>query len=183
MLRETAAPSFGCLSFSERRVSHVEKDSVRDDAGNGDFRRSGVGYVELGVRCVTALTRFTTDAQIKIQTPSDGKVQSLPNQAVDVLVQRVEIEPGGYSGWHSHPGQGFVVPTAGEVEIYDGDDPTCTPKIAGVDKEVRSYIEPANHIHYARNVGTVKYEAVATFLLPVGAPSRTDEPSPGNCPF
>jgi hypothetical protein len=133
--------------------------------------------------CVTALTRFTTDAQIKIQTPSDGKVQSPPNQAVDVLVQRVEIEPGGYSGWHSHPGQGFVVPTAGEVEIYDGDDPTCTPKIAGVDKDVRSYIEPANHIHYARNVGTVKYEAVATFLLPVGAPSRTDEPSPGNCPF
>jgi len=45
------------------------------------------------------------------------------------------------------------------------------------------FTEEPGHVHFVRNEGTVPYEAYATFVLPVGVPSRTDAPSPGNCPF
>jgi hypothetical protein len=84
------------------------------------------------------------------------------------------------SGWHSHPGSGIVAVRSGIVAIYDGDDPTCTPNYVSAGEV---FIEEPGHVHFVRNEGTVAYEAYATFVLPVGVPSRTDEASPGNCPF
>lgn len=40
-----------------------------------------------------------------------------------------------------------------------------------------------SHKHIARNEGATDLVLYATYLLPVGAPLRTDEPAPGNCAF
>jgi hypothetical protein len=45
----------------------------------------------------------------------------------DLYVTRNAIDPGGQSGWHTHPGPSVVIVTAGEVTVYDGDDPQCRP--------------------------------------------------------
>ena len=103
-----------------------------------------------------------------------------PPALSDILVQQVTAPPGGYSGWHSHPGTGLVAVRAGVVAIYSGDDPTCTPKYVAAGG---AFIEEAGHVHMVRNEGTVPYEAYSTFVLPAGIPSRTDEPNPGHCPF
>lgn len=126
----------------------------------------GSGFV------ATVLQRSTTDARIKIQTH--------PHDLSDILVQQVTIQPGGNSGWHSHPGPGMVAVKAGMVALYSGDDRTCTPKYVTAGN---AFFEEANHVHFVRNVGGVAYEAYATFVLPVGAAARTDEPDPGNCSF
>jgi quercetin dioxygenase-like cupin family protein len=120
----------------------------------------------------TALVRSTAAVRINIKTH--------PHELNDVQVQSVVGQPGGYSGWHSHPGLGIVAVRAGVVAYYDGDDKTCTPKFIGAGEV---FTEEAGHVHFVRNVGTVAYEAYATFILPVGVPARTDQPSPGNCPF
>ena len=120
----------------------------------------------------TPLVRSTAAVRINVKTH--------PHTLNDVQVQSVVGQPGGYSGWHSHPGYGIVAVRAGTVAIYDGDDPTCTPRYVSAGEV---FTEEPGHVHFVRNEGTVAYEAYATFILPVGVPSRTDAASPGNCPF
>ena len=47
----------------------------------------------------------------------------------DVFVNSNSAIPGGFSGWHSHPGLSIVSVTQGAVWLYDADDPTCAPTI------------------------------------------------------
>jgi len=135
-------------------------------AGGGVWANPGFMFV------TTPLVRSTAATRISIKTR--------PHTLNDVLVQSVVGQPGGYSGWHSHPGYGIVAVRAGVVAIYDGDDPTCTPRYIGAGEV---FTEEPGHVHFVRNEGDVPYEAFATFVLSVGVPSRTDEPDPGHCPF
>ena len=121
---------------------------------------------------ITPLVRSTAAVRINIKTH--------PNTLNDVLVQSVVGQAGGYSGWHSHPGLGIVAVRSGIAAVYDGDDPTCTPKYVAAGEV---FTEEPGHVHLVQSVGTVAYEAYATFVLPVGVPVRIDEPNPGNCPF
>ena len=136
----------------------------------------------------TVLQRSITDTQIEIVVGPPARVHSYDDDddedngpvLHDILVQQVTAQPGGYSGWHSHPGPGLVAVKAGVVAIYSGDDETCAPKYVAAGS---AFVEEAGHVHFVRNEGTVPYEAYATFVLPVGVPGRTDESNPGNCPF
>jgi hypothetical protein len=50
----------------------------------------------------------------------------------------------------------------------------------------QAFIQPAGHVHFARNPSTsVSTEVWVTYLdvAPGSASPRIDEPSPGNCPF
>jgi quercetin dioxygenase-like cupin family protein len=129
----------------------------------------------------TPLVRSTSVIGIHAMTNHlriDDKVA--PAQVNDVLIQKVLSPAGGSSGWHYHPGLGVVAIKSGIIENYDGDDPTCTPKIYGPGDV---FTEMPGHIHFVRSIGPADYEAYAMFVLPVAVASRQDVPSPGNCPF
>jgi hypothetical protein len=99
----------------------------------------------------------------------------------DVYVQSNVWDPGGTTGWHSHPGHSLITVTAGTVTEYEGDDPNCTPHVytAGM-----GFVDPGgNHSHIIRNEGTVQASAIAVQLIPAGGTRRIDAPAPGNCPF
>ena len=49
--------------------------------------------------------------------------------ASDLYVQQNTWQPGGSTGWHTHPGPSFVIVTQGSVTVYEGDDKTCTPHV------------------------------------------------------
>src|SRR6266478_3781228 len=113
----------------------------------------------------------------------DWAIRLDTDQPIDVATQIVTFQPGGFSGWHTHPGPVFFTVRTGTLTVYEGDDPTCTPHVftAGT-----GAVEAAtnNHIHMVRNETGSVAEAVVTYLVPVGAnPLRTDLPNPGNCPF
>jgi hypothetical protein len=75
----------------------------------------------------------------------------------------------------------FVTISAGTMTFYDADDPTCT---AGTYATGDSFVDRGGgHVHIARNEGAVNLVLYATYLVPVGAPIRTDVPNPGTCPF
>jgi quercetin dioxygenase-like cupin family protein len=92
----------------------------------------------------------------------------------DTYVQDFTIAPGGYSGWHSHPGQSFVMVRSGTASFYQAADP-ATPQVypAGT-----GFVEEPGVVHNAVNEGDTDLELFDFFLLRKGAPRRIDEPAP-----
>ena len=92
----------------------------------------------------------------------------------DTYVQDLTIAPGGYSGWHSHPGHSFVMVRSGTASFYQADDP-ATPQVypAGT-----GFVEEPWVVHNAVNEGDTNLELFVFYLLPKGAPRRIDEPAP-----
>ena len=106
----------------------------------------------------------------------DFRVELKVSDSADVRASSGTIQPGGYNGWHSHPGLGVVVVTAGTLTLFDTN---CMPMVqpAGT-----AFIEQAENVHIARNLGTVPAQFIATFIIPRGAAPRVDAPDPGGCP-
>jgi quercetin dioxygenase-like cupin family protein len=118
------------------------------------------------------------DAGVKIRT-DDLRLSTRDD--VQVVTQSITIAPGGHTGWHSHPGPVFVTIAAGSMAFYDGDRHKCKSVIYETGE---SFIDRGGgHVHIARNEGITNLVLLATYLVPVGAPVRTDVPNPGICPF
>jgi quercetin dioxygenase-like cupin family protein len=113
----------------------------------------------------------TDDWQAKIKTKGVS----------DLHVVEVTVDPGGTSGWHSHPGPSFGIVKSGTATFYFGDDPTCTPHVIPTGG---SFFEPAGEVHMVRNEDpSVPLVNVVIQLVPTGVARRIDEPDPGNCSF
>jgi quercetin dioxygenase-like cupin family protein len=109
--------------------------------------------------------------QVKIQTKG----------ASDAYVTRNAIDPGGQSGWHTHPGPSLIMVTVGEIVAYEGDDPTCTGTVY---KAGEGFVDPGDgHVHLLRNETNAPAETVAFQIVPQGAMRRIGTPAPGNCSF
>ena len=103
----------------------------------------------------------------------------------DLYVQQNTWQPGGSTGWHTHPGPSFVIVTQGSVTEYDGDDPSCTPHVYTAGTANNSFVDPGDgHVHIIRNETSSVAMSIAVQLVPAGAARRIDvAPSPGNCTF
>jgi quercetin dioxygenase-like cupin family protein len=102
------------------------------------------------------------------------------NGPTDIITQTISFLPGGFAGWHSHPGAAILSVTSGTLTFYEGNDPSCTPHVypAGT-----SLVESGGDVHIARNEGADALTINVTYIVPQGAPQRIDQPSPGNCSF
>ena len=109
---------------------------------------------------------------------SDG---TIPLKAgSDVAVAQITVNPGGSSGWHSHPGGAIVVVKEGSLTVYTSLGSTCetTTYTAG-----QAFIERPDVVNQVINTGTIPYVLLVTFpRVPVGASTRIDVPDPGTCP-
>ena len=104
--------------------------------------------------------------------------------ASDLYVQENTWQPGGSTGWHTHPGPSFVIVTQGSVTAYDGDDPACTPHVYTAGTANNAFIDPGDgHVHLIRNETDAVATTIAVQLIPQGAVRRQDAPDPGNCSF
>ena len=99
----------------------------------------------------------------------------------DVYVIRNAIAIDGQSGWHTHPGPSLITVTVGEVVVYDGENPLCTPQAFRVGDGIIDV--GGGDLHLIRNESGAVAETVAVQFLPVGADRRQDRPKPNNCPF
>jgi mannose-6-phosphate isomerase-like protein (cupin superfamily) len=153
---------------------------------------SGISFVPVGR---ATLPQF--DVRRRLPMPQDAatddhhrrnkffKIELEATESIDVATQIVTFQPGGYSGWHTHPGPVFFTVRTGTLTVYEGDDPSCTPLVfpAGTGALEAG---TARHVHMVRNETGSVAEALVTYLAPVGTPQnqlRSDRPDPGNCPF
>lgn len=97
----------------------------------------------------------------------------------DIVHQKVTYTPGGFSGWHSHPGLVLVVITSGAITRYASDCSKSTYTVG------QSFLELGrDQIIYVRNEGSTPAEVLATFIVAAGtanADLRIDQPVPANC--
>jgi quercetin dioxygenase-like cupin family protein len=101
--------------------------------------------------------------------------------ACDTAYQQLTIAPGGYTGWHTHPGPTFVAVAQGEGTLYHGMagcPATKYPTGAG-------FMQPSTEVHNMRNEGATPLVLWAFYALPPGTTNagiRIDQPRPAECP-
>jgi quercetin dioxygenase-like cupin family protein len=153
---------------------------------------AAVGAVLTGVALATppsGILSGTIVARAAFSEPVDVKFKIGPDEVIhvrearDTVMQRIVIGPGGYTGWHSHPGPAVALVMAGELTLYSGDDPTCTGQSypAG-----QAFVDAGQgHVHMARNLSpTENVEVWVTYLdVPPGGSVRVDAADPGVCGF
>jgi hypothetical protein len=129
----------------------------------------------------TLLGRATFAEGFKVKRKTgDWEVEIEAEPALDVAVQQIVFQPGGQSGWHSHPGPVFIQVVSGTMTFYESDDPNCTPIIRSAGQ---GFLDVGEHAHIARNETGSTATNVVTYFAPPGAALRIDQPKPGNCPF
>lgn len=97
-----------------------------------------------------------------------------------LFVQSNKWDPGGTTGWHTHPGHSLIIVTEGTITAYDGDDPSCRPHV--YTKGMSFVDQGGGHVHVLRNEGAGQARTVAVQLIPLGANRRSDAPKPAACP-
>jgi uncharacterized cupin superfamily protein len=104
----------------------------------------------------------------------------------DLYVQSNIWQPGGSTGWHTHPGPSLIIVTAGTLTVYEGGDRSCTPHrySANGTNGGNAFLDlGGGDVHVIRNEGTEVASTIAVQLVPAGADRRIDADVPGNCPF
>jgi quercetin dioxygenase-like cupin family protein len=121
----------------------------------------------------TPLARGTTAGPMQFNV---GDIKFQTKSRVDFAQATVTIDPLGSSGWHSHPGVVLVTVTSGTVTFYDADCSFNTYPAGS------SFVESNGATGLARNESTTTPAVVyVTYVVPVGAALRIDQPNPG-CP-
>ncbi len=110
----------------------------------------------------------------------DWHVEVKAKPTLDLAVQRIVFQPGGQSGWHTHPGPVFIQVISGTMTFYESDDPNCRPIVRSAGQ---GYLDVGEHAHIARNESGAVAENLVTYFAPPGVPLRIDADAPGNCPF
>lgn len=128
----------------------------------------------------TATATGVAEINVKSLSP-EHQVRLSTKGPSDVHVTINTVQQGGHSGWHTHPGPSLVVVKSGVATVYDGDDPTCTPRII---EAGGSFTDPGGgHVHLVRNANSVTLVLAAFQIVPAGVPRRIDAPDPGFCTF
>lgn len=121
------------------------------------------------------------DGNFKVKRiTGDWHVEVKAHRGLDLAVQQIVFQPGGQSGWHSHPGPVFIQVVSGTMTFYESDDPSCTPVVRTAGE---GFLDVGEHAHIARNETGTPATNVVTYFAPPGAALRIDQPRPGNCPF
>lgn len=108
-----------------------------------------------------------------VHASADGiKLQTKDPSAVSVVT--LTLEPGGTTGWHSHPGVAVIAVTEGVGELYSADCSSQTFR-AG-----QAFVETGDDAPTVfRNEGQEQVVLTVTFLAPEGAAVGRDEANPG----
>jgi quercetin dioxygenase-like cupin family protein len=100
--------------------------------------------------------------------------------ASHLYVVQNTVTPGGSFGWHNHTGPSLVIVMSGVATEYEGNDPTCTPRLHPAGTTFVDSGEATGHL--VRNDGNVNLVVTVVRLVPEGAVQRLDKLNPGYCP-
>jgi hypothetical protein len=138
----------------------------------------------------TSGSGFTRSEVARGTYQSDGSLRL--EEGLDIVVTMNTVSPGGYSGWHAHPGGAIVVvgcvpnadlsPCFSEITTFVPVGKHCriTPYHQG-----ESFIERPGQTLMAKNKGTTTTIIYATFPnVPVGVlkGERIERDQPKHCP-
>ena len=115
------------------------------------------------VRGTLAGPVHTNADRVKFQTKDDA----------DVVVQTFTYSPGGFSGWHTHPGFVLAVVESGALTVQVG----CSTNTYSAGPPADSFYESGTTPIMARNLGAEPAVVRVTYVVPKGSPVRLDVPA------
>jgi hypothetical protein len=142
-----------------------------------------VGVAAIGTWAAVALgspgVGFHTENLVTANVANDVKFNSdrvkfQTKDPTDVRVQRIVIDPGGYSGWHHHPGILIVSVLSGQVTFTNSD---CSSTTYGPGLPAGSaFVEGGDDPGQASSAGGAT--VYATFVAPHASPPvfRIEDP-------
>lgn len=89
----------------------------------------------------------------------------------EFFFQDLVVGPGGYTGWHSHPGILLITVKEGSVEFYDKN---CAKHTYAAGQSFTEGAEP----HAAMNRGTGNARLLVAYIVKKGEPRRIEAPQP-----
>jgi quercetin dioxygenase-like cupin family protein len=112
----------------------------------------------------TFLARGTSDEGVKIRSRGP----------TEVVFAEITIEPGGSTGWHTHPGPLVVAVRSGTLTRFLAD---CRAEISTAGE---SFVEPAGRraVHMGVNRGSEPVVLLVSYVVPAGGPLRDEAPEP-----
>ncbi len=147
--------------------------------------------VVIGVPATTTVTKrvrfrvkgevITRRVTVRVRTVRPVARCSVGAPSCETLFQVLTIQPGGYTGWHTHPGPTFVAVAQGEGTLYHA-TPGCPSFKYGRNT---GFFQPETEVHNMRNEGFEPLVLHAFYTFPNGtalAANRTDQPRPADCP-
>jgi len=97
----------------------------------------------------------------------------------DVAMAQITVDPGGSSGWHSHPGGAIIIVKQGSLTVYRSIGSQCQVETYGAGQ---AFIERPGEVDQVINTGSIPYILFVTFpRVPQGDSARIDQPDPGTC--
>jgi mannose-6-phosphate isomerase-like protein (cupin superfamily) len=145
--------------------------------------------IVLGTPSTTTVTKTvkvkvgkkTVTRRVSVTVPTVKPLLSCGGAAsCDLAFQQLSINPGGYTGWHTHPGPTFVAVAQGEGILYQDASGCPSAKYAANS----GFFQPSSEIHNFRNEGAAPLTVFAFYLLPSGTANtaiRTDQAQPTGC--
>lgn len=103
----------------------------------------------------------TEDWRLKVQTRG----------ATDFYVQHLVVGPGGYSGWHTHPGLLIGTVVSGSIDFYDAN---CQKRSFTAGQVFTENTE----VHAIINTGAVDADLSIAYLIQHNAPRRIEAAAP-----
>ena len=89
----------------------------------------------------------------------------------EFFFQDLVVGPGGYTGWHSHPGILLITVKEGSVEFYDKD---CAKHTYAAGQSFTEGAEP----HAAMNRGAGNARLLVAYIVKKGEPRRIEAAQP-----
>ncbi len=148
---------------------------------NFTFGTPVVVVVKRKVRIKTKSGVVTRTVKIKVDSIQRA-ITCTPTNPCDTAFQQATIQPGGSSGWHTHPGATFVAVAQGEGTLYRVIGSGCSATKIGVGT---GFAQMPSELHVVRNEGSVPFVVYTLYVLPPGTPNtgiRVDQPQPTACP-
>ena len=121
---------------------------------------------------VTPTTYSTTTLSESVEGNHD-RIKFQTKDPTVVRIQKLEFAPGGYTGFHHHPGIVIVSVASGSLNLIDGSDCSVETKATGT-----VFVETSNHAHNA--IAPDGATVYVTYITPASDPPvfRMEEPVP-----
>jgi quercetin dioxygenase-like cupin family protein len=126
-----------------------------------------LAWAAVSVAGLTAAIATEPSGKISRNELAVGKVTDAidiqRSEPTDFHIDVVTVEPGGNSGWHTHPGPEYSIVKAGEIVLERA--PNCDPITL---KAGQGFFTPGKTAHMAHNDGKETAELYVTYTVPAG---------------
>jgi quercetin dioxygenase-like cupin family protein len=130
---------------------------------------------------VTAAPSLGGGAPITAKVLGFGAMQAttIHAKAGAMILDSITIAPGGSFGWHTHGAPVAVVVKTGTLTVFDPSVGGCKPFTVSKGK---AFVEPAGHVHLARNETKTPVTVYAMYLgLPKAQAANAPADEPDGC--